>query len=134
MTDTATLVQEVIDGNFSPYEAEYILKEQINILKEHLEIVHTEAQNQSIYEDKNFEKDGFKMEKRNGRKVWNFKGCESYKIAKDNLTEIENNLKANFNQWEKGNTVVNEDGVVLEVPKVTYTKEVLIIKKVKDEK
>jgi len=134
MIDTANLVQEVMDGNFSPYKAEYILKEQINILKEHLEIVHTEAQNQSIYEDKTFEKDGFKMEKRNGKKVWNFKGCESYKIAKDNLTEIENNLKANFNQWEKGNTVVNEDGVVLEVPKVTYTEEVLIIKKINNEK
>lgn len=134
MTDTANLVQEVIDGNFSPYEAEYIIKEQMYDLSVHLEIVHTEAQNQSIYEDKNFEKDGFKMEKRNGRKVWNFKGCESYKIAKDNLTEIENNLKANFNQWEKGNTVTNEDGVIMEVPKVTYTEEVLIIKKVKDEK
>ena len=64
MIDTANLAQEVIDGNFSPYKAEYILKEQINILKEHLEIVHTEAQNQSIYEDKTFEKDGFKMEKK----------------------------------------------------------------------
>ena len=134
MIDTANLVQEVIDGNFSPYEAEYIIKKQMYDLSVHLEIVHTEAQNQSIYEDKNFEKDGFKMEKRNGRKVWNFKGCESYKIAKDNLTEIENDLKDNFNQWEKGNTVTNEDGVIMEVPKVTYTKEVLIIKKVKDEK
>tara|TARA_R110002012_G_C11299572_1_gene573149 strand:+ start:116 stop:520 length:405 start_codon:yes stop_codon:yes gene_type:complete len=134
MIDTANLVQEVIDGNCSPYEATYFIKEEIKKLKEHLEIVHAEAQNQSIYEDKTFEKDGFKMEKRNGRKVWNFKGCESYKIAKDNLTEIENDLKDNFNQWEKGNTVTNEDGVIMEVPKVTYTKEVLIIKKVKDEK
>ena len=134
MIDTSNLVQEVIDGNFSPYEAEYIIKKQMYDLSVHLEIVHTEAQNQSIYEDKNFEKDGFKMEKRNGRKVWNFKGCESYKIAKANLTEIENDLKDNFNQWEKGNTVTNEDGVIMEVPKVTYTKEVLIIKKVKDEK
>ena len=83
---------------------------------------------------KHLKKMALKWRKKNGRKVWNFKGCESYKIAKANLTEIENNLKANFNQWEKGNTVVNEDGVVMEVPKVTYTKEVLIIKKVKDEK
>ena len=134
MIDTANLVQEVIDGNFSPYEAEYIIKEQMNALKVHLEVVHTESQNQSIYEDKNFEKDGFKMEKRNGRKVWNFEDCESYKIANDNLTEIKSDLKANYGMWEKGKTVTDEDGVIMEVPKVTYTKEVLIIKKVKDGK
>lgn len=134
MIDTANLVQEVIDGKCSPYEALHFLKELQKTIKKQIEIVEVEAFNQSEYEDKTFEKDGFKIEKRNGRKSWNFKGCESYKIAKDNLTEIENNLKDNFSQWEKGNTVVNEDGVVLEVPKVTYTKEVLIIKKVKDEK
>ena len=134
MIDTSNLVQKVLDGYFSPYEAEYIIKEQMNALKVHLEVVHAEAQNQSIYEPKSFEKDGFKMEKRDGRKVWNFKDCESYKIAKANLTEIESDLKANYAMWEKGKTVTDEDGVVMEVPKVSYTKEVLIIKKIKDGK
>ena len=130
MIDTGKLMEKALDGEISSYMASYLIKEQLKIVKEHLEIVNTHAINESIYEDKTFEKDGFSMEKRNGRKVWNFKGCESYKIAKDNLTKIENDLKSNYIQYEKGNQVISSDGEVLEFPEVTYTKDVLIIKRI----
>jgi hypothetical protein len=130
MIDTGKLTKEALDGEISSYMASYLIKEQLKIVKEHLEIVNTHAINESIYEEKTFKKDGFNMEKRNGRKVWNFKGCESYKIAKDKLAEIKNDLKDNYKQWEKGNTVTNEDGEILEIPEVTYTKDVLIIKRI----
>ncbi len=131
MLDTANLVQEVMDGKFSPFEALHFLKELQKTIKTQIEIVEVEAFNQSQYEDKTFEKDGFKIEKRNGRKVWNFKGCESYKIAKDNLAEVEADLKANFGLFERGKSAIDEDGVVGEVPHVTFTKDSLIIKKIK---
>ena len=133
MINTTKITQQVIDGEFSPFEASYLIKEQINALKTHLEIVNTEAKNQSIYEDKTFKKDGFKMEKRNGRKIWDFEECKSYKIAKYNLTEIENDLKANFSMFEKGKSVIDEHGEIMEVPMVKFTDEVLIIKKINNE-
>lgn len=127
--NTAELVQNVMDGVESPFKALHFLKDLQKTIKTQIEIVEVEAINQSQYEDKTFEKDGFKIEKRNGRKMWNFKGCESYKIAKDNLTEIEKDLKDNFSQWEKGKQVVDENGEIGEVPTVTFTKDSLILKK-----
>jgi hypothetical protein len=129
MTNTSELVQNVMDGKTSPYEALHFLKNHLKTTKEQIEIVETEAFNQCEFEGKTFEKNGFKIEKRAGRKVWNFKKCESFKIAKDNLTEIESDLKANFGLFEKGKSSVDDDGVVGEVPEVTYTKDSLIIKK-----
>jgi len=109
----------------------HLLNELQKNIKIQIEIVEVEAFNQSQYEDKTFEKDGFKIEKRNGRKKWNFKSCESYKVAKDKLTTIENDLKDNFSQWEKGKQVVDENGEIGEVPTVTYSKGSLIIKEIK---
>lgn len=131
MLDTAQLVQEVMDGNTSPYKALHFLKDLQKTIKTQIEIVEVEAFNQCEYEDKTFEKDGFKIEKRNGGKMYNFKNCESYKTAKDNLTELEAILKENYQQWERGNQVVDENGEVGEVPTVTYRKDSLIIKKIK---
>ena len=102
MIDTAQLVQDVLDGKEDPIKALFLAKKLAKELKEHIEVIEVEAFNQNEYEDRIFEKNGFKVEKRNGRKQWNFKKCESYKIAKTNLTEIENELKENFSLFEKG--------------------------------
>ncbi len=131
ITDTAELVQEVMDGKFSPYKALHFLKDYQKVIKEQIEIVEIEAFNQAQYEDKTFEKDGFKIEKRNGRKTWNFKGCESFLKANDELEKIKSDLKANFTQWEKGKQVVDENGEIGEVPQVTYAKDSLIVKAIK---
>jgi len=130
MIDYSQLIQDVLDGKESPYKALYIIKEQHKVLKEIIEVLTVEAINKSEYEDKNFTKDGFKIEKRNGRKVWNFKACKSFKIANDNLEEVKSQLKANFSQFEKGKTVVDENGEVGEVPTANYTNDTLIIKKI----
>jgi len=123
------ITQDVMDGNQNPYEALYLLKQRLKTVKLAIEIVEVEAMNQCEYEDKTFEKDGFKIEKRNGRKQWNFKQCKSFQIANDNLEEIKNDLKANYGLFEKGKSSVDEHGEVGEVPQVTYSKDSLIIKK-----
>ena len=129
MMDLTKIVQDVIEGNESPYKALYDLKQQLATLKSAIEVVEVEAFNQAEYEDKTFEKDGFKIEKRNGAKRWNFKGCKTYQIAKDNLSEIEDELKANYKLWEMGKSSVDEFGEIGDVPQVTYNKDSMIIKK-----
>tara|TARA_R110000803_G_scaffold70019_3_gene132675 strand:+ start:141 stop:533 length:393 start_codon:yes stop_codon:yes gene_type:complete len=130
MIDTANLVQEVMDGKCSPYKALHFLKDYAKQIKNQIEIVETEAFNQSEYEDRTFLKDGFEIEKRNGRKVWNFKNCNSFKLANDNLEEIKNDLKQNFSLFEKGKSSVDENGEIGEIPLVTFTKDSIIIKKI----
>jgi len=127
--DLTKIVEDVINGVESPYKALYDLKQQLATLKSAIEVVEVEAFNQAEYEDKTFEKDGFKIEKRNGSKRWNFKGCKTYQIAKDNLSEIEDELKANYKLWEMGKSSVDEFGEIGDVPQVTYNKDSMIIKK-----
>ena len=129
MMDLTKIVEDVINGVESPYKALYDLKQQLATLKSAIEVVEVEAFNQAEYEDKTFEKDGFKIEKRNGSKRWNFKGCKTYQIAKDNLSEIEDELKANYKLWEMGKSSVDEFGEIGDVPQVTYNKDSMIIKK-----
>ena len=130
MINIAQIVQDVMNGEESPFKALHELKQELTTLKEAIEVVEIEAFNQSEYEDKSFIKDGYKIEKRNGGKRWNFKGCKTYQIAKDNLTEIEDELKTNFKLWESGKSSVDEFGEIGDVPQVTYSKDSMIIKKV----
>ena len=131
MINIKELVENTIEGSESPYKALYILKEHLKYVKEAIEVVEVEAFNQSEYEDKSFIKDGYKIEKRNGGKRWNFKGCKSYQEAKENLAKIEDDLKTNYKLWESGRTAVDEFGEIGDVPKVTYSKDSIIIKKIK---
>ena len=131
MMNIGQLVQDVMNGEESPFKALYLLKQELTTLKEAIEVVEIEAFNQAEYEDKTFVKDGYKIEKRNGGKRWNFKGCKTYQIAKDNLTQIEDELKTNYKLWESGKSAVDEFGEIGDVPHVTYSKDSMIIKKVK---
>ncbi len=131
MMNIGQLVQDVMNGEESPFKALYLLKEQLKEVKEMIEVVEVEAFNQSEYEDKTFIKDGYKIEKRNGGKRWNFKGCKSYQEAKENLTKIEDDLKTNYKLWKSGKSSIDEFGEIGDVPHVTYSKDSMIIKKVK---
>ena len=111
MMNIGQLVQDVMNGEESPFKALYLLKQELTTLKEAIELVE--------------------IEKRNGAKRWNFKGCKSYQIAKDNLTQIEDELKTNYKLWESGKSAVDEFGEIGDVPHVTYSKDSMIIKKVK---
>jgi len=130
MIDLKQLVQDVMDGKQNPYEALYLLKDRLKTIKLGIEIVEVEAINSCEYEDKTFKSQGYEVTKVNGRKLWNFKGCKSYQIAKDNLKEIEDNLKASYSANENGLTMINEDSEVIELPIVTFTKDSLKVKKI----
>lgn len=94
------------------------------LVKEVEEIALEEA---SSYES-NFELNGLKFEKRNGRATYNYKKIDIWVAKKNELKEIEDNLKANFSAFKRGVTMVSEDGEVLPVPEVSYSKDVLIVK------
>ena len=78
--------------------------------------------------EKNFVKDGFKFEKRNGAKRFDFKHLAEWSDKKAELTEIESKYKGAFQSFERGLKQVTDDGEIIELPKVSYSKDSLIVK------
>ena len=73
----AKIVTDVTDGNESPLKAYGILK---SIQKE-LDLAIKEFEDYALQEaekyDKTFSADGFTFERREGRRIWDFKECQS---------------------------------------------------------
>lgn len=79
--------------------------------------------------DKNFELDGFKFEKRNGRATYDYKGIQEWSEIKESLKATEDKYKGAYLQYQKGITPIDsKTGEVIELPKVSYSKDVLIVK------
>ena len=130
MINTEQLVQDVMDGKQNPYEALYLLKKLLTDTKVAIEIVEVEAFNQCEYEDKNFINGNFKIEKRNGGKIWNFKNVDEWNTYDKAKKECEDRLKAAYLANEKGLQMADEDGEIVPLPIVTFKKDSLIIKKI----
>lgn len=85
-----------------------------------------EAQN---YAEKTFEHNGIKVERRNGRKVYDFKGIEEWNAMNEQRKIKEATYKAAYESYQRGNIMVDEEtGERIPIPVVTNTKDVLVIK------
>lgn len=98
--------------------------------KEVLDICKKQALNDSELYEKDFELKGFKFEKKNGRAIYNFKGIKAWSDLELKKKEVEAKAKNAYNAWKLGNTSISEDGEVTEMPIVTYTSDVLSVKKI----
>jgi len=77
---------------------------------------------------KTFELDGFQFEKRLGRTMYDFKHISQWKDLDNAKKDLENDLK-NALKLNGKIQMADADGIELELPKVSYTKDSLIIKK-----
>ena len=60
---------------------------------------------------------------------FSFLGCNSTpQSKKQELTEIESKYKGAFQSFERGLKQVTDDGEIIELPKVSYSKDSLIVK------
>lgn len=124
----AELIQDVLDGNEDPIRAYAILKEEQELIKKGLEAISGGVMEEMAKEDKNFTRHGYKFEKRSGRKVWNFKHLDRWDDARNQLKEVEDYYKKAYEASNKQIMSVSQDGEIIELPKVTFTRDVLIIK------
>jgi hypothetical protein len=122
------LTQNVVDGVESPFKALGMLKD----IKDYINKAYDQVAEVAVADAENyentFEVDGFKFEKRKGSKRFDFKNIEEIVNAKNQVKELEAKYKQAFSSYEKGLQPVTEDGEVLELPRVTYGKDVLIVK------
>ena len=130
MINVEELTQNAIDGIESPF----IALSELKRLKNKIDLAIKEVEPIAIQEaekyDKNFEINGLKMELRQGRKVWNFKNLEEWNTYNKGLKDCEERYKSAYSSFEKGLSAISQDGELLELPEVTYTKPSLIIKEV----
>ncbi len=83
-----------------------------------------------------FDYNGFKIQKRNGGKYYDFSNVKEYTQKEQELKDIKEKLKHAVTGIEKGSTTVIDggmvlsDGEVVEIPTIKQRKDSVIIKKV----
>ena len=126
----SSLVQDVQDGNENPLRAWAVITEiekYIEQCKEATKVFVAEEANK--YPEMRFEANGFVVEKRNGRAVWDFKNCKSWVEKNKILKDHEEILKHSYQIYNKGGVIgVNEDGEQVEIPSVKYTDQTIIVR------
>lgn len=125
---TAELVQNVLDGVENPLKAFAILSDLEKHIKDCKEAVKEEALDEANKYDKTFVESGFKFERRNGGARYSFSHIEEVKLAKDKVKALETKYKTAYKNAENGIQSVDENGELLELPKVTYSSDSLIFK------
>ena len=128
--DLEQMVQDVHDGNESPLKVYAILNDVLKTAKKcQDEIKDYALQESEKYKDKTFEEDGFIFEKRNGGKRWSFKHLEDWTQIKNSLIACEEKYKLAYKNKENGLEAFNTStGEEIELPKVTYSLDSLIVK------
>lgn len=136
-TDSINVIQNQIDlvirnvdlGFTNALEAFGVFKELEKRFNDAKKQIDTLAYNESEKYDKTFKIGQYQFTRVDGRKQFDFKHIEEWKIAKDNLAEIESKYKSVYENQQKGLSSFNEQtGEVLEVPVVTFSKSSLAVK------
>lgn len=123
------LTESVEDGNDDPIVVLAKIGNVEKVMKECKDAVYLHALTEAEkYPEKTFTHKGVKVEKRAGRKVWNFKEIEEWQSIEKSRKEKENLYKAAYDAYTKGVEMVDEDGVKIPIPAVTNTKDVLVLK------
>jgi hypothetical protein len=136
-TDSINVIQNQIDlvirnvdlGFTSSLEAFAVFKELEKRFNDAKKQIDTLAYNESEKYDKTFKIGNYQFTRVDGRKQFDFKHIEEWKIAKDNLAEIESKYKSVYENQQKGLSSFNDQtGEVLDVPVVTFSKSSLAVK------
>lgn len=128
--DYKQLVQDVYDGNEDPLKAFAIIDTLMKELKQcHEALKQAALEEASRYEVSSFGYEGYDFTRRAGGKRYDFSNIEEWKQKKEELQEIERKYKAACQARKLTFHAVTEDGELLELPKITYAKDSLSVKK-----
>ena len=81
-----------------------------------------------LYSEKTFQDSGFVFEKRNGGIRYSFKHIEEWIDLDNQKKQVEERSKQAYLATQRHLLVGTEDGEVVEMPKITYSKSSLIVK------
>ena len=137
MKDFKELAQNVIDGIESGIRGLQEIQIEIDQLKDQLkdfEEIKAQIEPVALQEIEDLggevETDFYKMVRRSGRVVWDFKHLDEWNLINDRKKEVENRYKQSFKASQSNLMMANQDGEVLELPKVKYTNDFIMFKPV----
>lgn len=129
MINYLKLVEDVENGNESPYKAHAILKELQADIKQCLEQIYPVLEDHvNQHGEKSFETQGFKIEKRNGKRNFSFKNVPEWQTYDLHKKQCEERLKLAYKAFESGANMADENGEVIPLPEVTFSKDVIVVK------
>lgn len=119
------LVDDVMDGNESALKAYGILKQIQKDIAQCIKHVEGEAfQEAQNWDEKTFQTQGFKFEKRAGGRTYSFKHIDEWAKKKEELNNLEAKYKSAASAYEKGQTMVDDDtGEVVPAAQVTFKRD-----------
>jgi len=136
-TDSINVIQNQIDlvirnvdlGFTNSLEAFAVFKELEKRFNEAKKQIDELAYNESEKYDKTFKIGAYQFTRVEGRKQFDFKNIDEWKVAKENLVQIENKYKSVYENNKNGISSLNEQtGEVLQTPIVTFSKSSLSVK------
>ena len=127
--EVAHLLTEVEEGNIAALSTYGNLKKCQALYSEAIKQIEEIAFNEAdMYSEKTFQDSGFLFEKRNGGIRYSFKHIEEWQQLEKKKKEVEERSKQAYLSIQRRLLVGTEDGEEVEVPKVSYTKNSLIVK------
>jgi hypothetical protein len=126
------MADEVTQGNKNPLEVYVELKKIEKTLEMCLESVKPLAIREAdTYTEKSFERFGVTITKSRAAGRWDYKGIDQWKKQNDKLLDIQKMAQDAFKLSEKGQTITDPDGVVVEAAKYTEGADIIVIKQPK---
>jgi len=129
--EVAHLLTEVEEGNINALEVYANFKRSKDLIDEAIKQVEPSAHREAdLYSEKSFTQSGFIFEKRNGATRYSFNHIPEIVELKQQLKFAESKYKHAFLSQQKGLLTASEDGEEMIMPKVSYSKDSLIVKNV----
>jgi len=127
------IAEQYVAGDITPFAAIYELKKAKNDIEELIKSIEPDAFDEADrFGGGTFEAEGFQIEIRRGGKMYDFSNIQQIGKIKQDLKNAEDYFKAAYSSYEKGQTPIDEKtGEIIDLPKVTYRKDSIIIKEVK---
>lgn len=123
------IIQDVKNGNESALKAYAVLKKAEDSIKTMIEEVKEQALSEAAqHPEKTFSDHGYIFERRNGSARYSFKHIEQWNNLKEEIKQLETRSKTAYSNYNKGMMTATTDGEEIELPVVTYSSDVLIVK------
>lgn len=127
-------VQSALNGEASYLEVFALIKTEEKKMQDFFDKAKEQIEEAALKEansftEKSFEFKNYKIEKRQGRAIYNYKNVGAWNKLKEKLSTIEKLSKLAADSRNYGKTIVDyETGEVIEPCEVKYSKDILIIK------
>jgi len=123
------VIRNVDLGFTNSLEAFAVFRELEKCFNEAKKQIDELAYNESEKYDKTFKIGSYQFTRVEGRKQFDFKNIDEWKVAKENIVQIEAKYKSVYENNKNGISSLNEQtGEVLQTPIVTFSKSSLSVK------